>query len=340
MNEPQIDLSGTRILVVDDVPENLDVLLNTLEGQGYQVLVATNGEKALEVVAQAVPDLILLDVMMPVLDGFETCRRLKADENLAKIPVIFLTARDDLEGMVEGFDAGGVDYIVKPFNRREVLVRMQTHLERARYAQALAELNAHLEEKVEERTEQLHHKVRELEGRDRIARYMFTVHDLDEVLVLVLEVISDLVTLDQAMVLLLYADGELKPAAAIGAGGKVVEQLDTMKLDEVHQDAVGRVQQQRMSVLNVDEKVSFAIVPILRDTDLLGVIVVDRNESPISDDEIQTLERFAKEAAMAIHDAQIRRDPNAWDNQLDEILDLDEDVDTTALFDQFKDENK
>lgn len=97
----------------------------------------------------------MLDVMMPGIDGFETCRRLKANDATRSIPVIFLTARDELEGVLEGFRAGGVDYISKPFQKEEVLIRIRTHLERDRLAKELAELNAHLEQKVAERTAEL-----------------------------------------------------------------------------------------------------------------------------------------------------------------------------------------
>lgn len=134
MTRPTIDLSGAKILAVDDIPENLDILLETLEDSGYEVLVATSGEQALEVAPNARPEAILLDVMMPGIDGYETCRRLKAQPQFEDVPVLFLTARDDIEGVIEGFTAGGVDYIVKPFRKEEVLVRVRTHIERDRYA--------------------------------------------------------------------------------------------------------------------------------------------------------------------------------------------------------------
>ena len=128
MTESQIDLTGAKILLVDDTPENIKVLRQTLEAEGYSILVAVNGETAIEIAQKAHPDLILLDVLMPGIDGFETCRRLKQDETTQDIPVIFVTARAETEAVVEGFHAGGVDYIVKPFQSEEVLIRVQTHL--------------------------------------------------------------------------------------------------------------------------------------------------------------------------------------------------------------------
>ena len=124
MNKPTIDLTDSKVLIVDDIPENLDILSRSLEDQKYNVLVATNGEMALEVAAQTNPDVILLDVIMPGIDGFETCRRMKAEPELREIPVIFLTAWNELEGLLEGFRAGGVDYITKPFQKEEVLIRL------------------------------------------------------------------------------------------------------------------------------------------------------------------------------------------------------------------------
>ena len=119
---------SSRILVVDDTPANIQALAGTLKDQGYQISVATNGKQALEVVGRVRPDLILLDVMMPEMDGFETCRRLKASQPTRDIPVIFLTARTETEDIVKGFELGAVDYVPKPFNAPELLARVNTHL--------------------------------------------------------------------------------------------------------------------------------------------------------------------------------------------------------------------
>ena len=151
MDDSPLDLSGSRILVVDDVPANVDVLRQALEAAAYQVMVASSGEVALDLAMRFLPDLILLDVMMPGLDGFATCRRLKQGEGTRSIPVIFVTARDDNTGLVEGFRAGAVDYIAKPFHQEEVLVRIQTHLEKARLLRQLQEQNRALSEEITQR---------------------------------------------------------------------------------------------------------------------------------------------------------------------------------------------
>ena len=120
-----------RLLLVDDVRSNLDVLGELLEPEGYEILAAADGDSALRVAAQAPPDLVLLDVMMEGLDGYEVCRRLKAQPATRHVPVVFVTAREDVESLVRGLEAGGVDYITKPFRREEVLARVRVHLENA-----------------------------------------------------------------------------------------------------------------------------------------------------------------------------------------------------------------
>lgn len=117
-----------HILIVDDLPRNLQVLALLLDKAGYRVSMAMDGAKALEMVRVEPPDLILLDVMMPDLDGLEVCRRLKADAAVREIPVIFLTARAELEDLQEGFRLGAVDYVTKPFRGAELLARVAIHV--------------------------------------------------------------------------------------------------------------------------------------------------------------------------------------------------------------------
>ena len=147
MNEKGIDLRGARLLLVDDVPANLDVLCALLEGADYRISIAPDGAIALRLAAQTAPDLILLDVVMPEMNGFEVCRRLKQDPKTEHIPVIFITAENQTEGVVEGFEAGGVDYIAKPFQDAEVLVRVKTHLSLSRLTRELETKSTALEEK-------------------------------------------------------------------------------------------------------------------------------------------------------------------------------------------------
>ncbi len=133
MPSPRLDRSKSDIvLIVDDVPENLSLLHDALEESGYTVLVATNGESALQRARQNVPDIVLLDAMMPGMDGFEVSRRLKADFSTQHIPIVFMTGLTETEHVVAAFAAGGADYVTKPIRPREVLARIATHLNSAR----------------------------------------------------------------------------------------------------------------------------------------------------------------------------------------------------------------
>jgi signal transduction histidine kinase len=134
---PTATITGL-VLIVDDTPTNLEVVSEALSDAGLDVAISTSGERALQQVERCLPDLILLDVMMPGIDGFETCRRLKANPRTSQIPVIFMTALADTESKVQALDLGAVDYIAKPFHEREVIARVRTHLQLHHLTQTLA----------------------------------------------------------------------------------------------------------------------------------------------------------------------------------------------------------
>ncbi|MGD1857487.1 MAG: response regulator [Leptolyngbyaceae cyanobacterium] len=130
-------LDSAKILVVDDAPANLEVIVEALSSAGYTVSAVTNGKRALKQIKDYIPDLILLDIQMPDMDGFTTCERIKANAATATIPVIFLTSFSDTESIVKGFSLGAVDYISKPFQEAELLARVQTHIKIQNLAQSL-----------------------------------------------------------------------------------------------------------------------------------------------------------------------------------------------------------
>ena len=131
-------LDGTRsaglVLIVDDVPDNLALLHDALDAAGYTVLVATDGASALQRAAQAEPDIVLLDAVMPGIDGFEVARRLKAGPETAHIPIVFMTGLTETEHVLAAFEAGGIDYVTKPIRPPEVLARIAAHMQAARQA--------------------------------------------------------------------------------------------------------------------------------------------------------------------------------------------------------------
>ena len=141
---PEIQQMDAEILVVDDISVNLKLLTNILKARGYRVRPAVSGQLALRSAGHKLPDLILLDVKMTDMDGYEVCRILKSDGKNADVPVIFISALDETRDKVRGFEAGGVDFITKPFQAEEVLARVETHLSLRRLRQQLEQQNAQL----------------------------------------------------------------------------------------------------------------------------------------------------------------------------------------------------
>jgi two-component system sensor histidine kinase/response regulator len=144
-----------EILIVDDIPSNLNFLSEVLHAEEIGVMLATTGTGALEIARYKLPDLILLDIAMPMMDGYEVCEKLKADPVTRDIPVIFLTARTEPEDILKGFEAGAVDYILKPFNAMELIARVKTHLELKDKTETLKVINLSLEGEVRQRTAEI-----------------------------------------------------------------------------------------------------------------------------------------------------------------------------------------
>ena len=163
MKSNSVVQKDSKILIVDDIPANLNVLCQALETEGYKIVAAPSGTVALQIAHRTQPDLILLDIMMPEMDGFETCRRLKAASSTAEIPVIFITAKDEMSSVVKGFEVGGVDYITKPFRHEEVRARVQTHLTIKRLQNGLREAN----QEIQARNEELEKAYAQLEADNR-----------------------------------------------------------------------------------------------------------------------------------------------------------------------------
>ncbi len=145
-NPIELDFQQYTLLIVDDIATNLKVISEYLKNYNFNIMTARSGETALERIRHGQPDIILLDVMMPGIDGFETCRRLKANESTQDIPVIFMTALADTENKLKGFEVGAVDYVTKPLQQEEVLARVTTHLRLRDLSWRLQEKNKHLAE--------------------------------------------------------------------------------------------------------------------------------------------------------------------------------------------------
>lgn len=151
MNHTDPNVLTSNILLVDDSPANLRLLMDILGKVGYKVRLAHNGQLALMAVEKEPPDLILLDIMMPGMDGYEVCEHLKANEQTRDIPVIFLSALSGIFDKVNAFNVGGVDYIPKPFQEAEVLARIKTHLALQNMQKQLEAQNLQLQQEIKER---------------------------------------------------------------------------------------------------------------------------------------------------------------------------------------------
>ena len=176
MNGHRVNTSVAMILIVDDLADNLRVLSATLAEQGYGVKCAKNGTMALRGAMAAPPDLILLDVKMPDIDGYQVCQQLKAAPATRDIPVIFMSALDDVLDKVRAFEVGGVDYITKPFQVEEVLARIKSQLALQAAKAEICQLNAELEQRVQQRTAQLaaanQHLQREIAERKQAQQWL------------------------------------------------------------------------------------------------------------------------------------------------------------------------
>lgn len=156
-----MDLQDMKILIVDDVSENIQVAMNILKEENYLLSFASDGFEALELIKHETFDLILLDIMMPKLDGFEVCRQLKLMEEHKDIPIIFLTAKSDIDSISKGFKLGGADYIIKPFHAEEILCRVKNHLELHRAKSLLKQTNIKLTVKAGFQQERLTNELEE-----------------------------------------------------------------------------------------------------------------------------------------------------------------------------------
>lgn len=161
------------ILLVDDTPDTITMLRSILETEGYLVLIATNGEKGLQRAKSGRPDLILLDILMPGTDGFETCIQLKKDPDTRDIPIIFLSGQTDTFDKVKAFEIGGVDYLEKPVATKELIARINTHLSISTLRKELTEANTRLEDRVNERTQELSRAYDSLAAKERELRQKY-----------------------------------------------------------------------------------------------------------------------------------------------------------------------
>ena len=336
MDSPEDDVTKADILVVDDILANLRVLFQMLSDQSYKVRGAPNGSMALTAVRSAPPDLILLDINMPKMDGYEVCLRLKAEPESREIPVIFISALDEPLDKVKAFGVGGVDYITKPFQIEEVLARIETHLSIRNLQKELQEANEHLERRVEERTRELHLRLQELEARDELLRHLLSLQDPEESLSLAIRLAMDLCNCDAGALYAPDGDDGIKLMAAVGfleAGSRVPkEELQNIGLEQTKavtqafREAVKRGT--RVWVKDPDEvRRGFAInslgfLPVYRGEDVLALLEVDRMKKDVlvGEADIKSLNGFLPYVAMAVTECKLQEEIPGWQDGVEQVL--------------------
>ena len=321
------------VLIVDDTPTNLEVLQDMLASNGFELLIAVNGESAIQQAEYARPDIILLDVMMPGIDGFETCRRLKAEDATREIPVIFMTALSETRDKVRGFELGGVDYVTKPLQHEEVRARMTTHLTLRNLQRELQAMNEELERRVAERTAELSQanvrlarRVNELVGIDQLVQIqMDPSAEIRQVYEEILRIVAQVMEVQQVAI---YRPDEttrqLEAVAGMGfsAPGRidVAERLSKMAAMRVDDQNSPVAQAFAAKEPKIGEKEGAA--PILYQEEVLGVLRVRDLSTPDEEREtvVNTLLRLGREVALVFRVMQITEDMKSGESEVKALL--------------------
>lgn len=337
MNTRQKDINASKILIVDDMPENLRLLASILKDAGYQIRLLREGAMVMSSVLNTLPDLILLDIMMPDMDGYAVCAQLKADERTRDIPIIFLSALDDVTNKLKAFALGGNDYITKPFHQEEVLARVVTQLSLKNAQEQLQIQNRQLQREIQERTQAeagLRYRHRQLALLKRFGQLVNTSLDLDQVLSTVLEEVQELLKVVSTSVWLLTDDRrELECRQIIGPGSKQVKYARL----PVGQGITGWVVAHGESVMIADiladprhhreigeqddnASRSMISVPLKAQDRVIGVLnLVDPHVNHFTPDDLHFIESLAAEAAIAIENARLYGEVTEKNIQLQEL---------------------
>lgn len=325
----QTDRQEQLILIVDDNPTNLGVLADYLETYDFEIITAVDGEDALETASEALPDLILLDVMMPGIDGFETCRQLKTAEATQDIPVIFMTALASEADKVRGFEVGAVDYVTKPVMQREVLARVNTHLcirnLNRNLRKQLAELE-HAKTALDQSQQQLkeayarEHERRLLSDTLReVAKIVSSSLEHEKVLDLILSQLEQVVVYHRVSVTLISGNQLVLVGGRNTVGSEVPSY--SMPIDQYPLNAAVLAERQPVLLADVtqddrwrststtDPTRSFINAPLLVQGRPIGLLGVGRNDDiPYNEEDVQTVFAFAMQVAIALENARLVED--------------------------------
>jgi len=322
-----VNAKQSVILVVDDTPANLEVLFDFLTNSGFKILVAEDGESAIQKAGYASPDLILLDIIMPGIDGFETCYRLKASESTQDIPVIFMTALSDTVDKVKGLQVGAVDYITKPLQHEEVLARVQTHLTLRNLTKQLQEQNLQLEREILQRQRQEEELKRQYQQSQLLAEVTLKIRQslqLGDILQTAVTEVQKILQADRVLIYRLWSDGTgssvaeaLLPGWSAVMGQGFSEEIFPEDYRQLYSQ--GRIC--RIADIEKEEKVSPClvefvqhfkvkaklVVPIITKDDLWGLLIAHQCANPRywTDFEIQLLQQLADQIGVGLIQAQL-----------------------------------
>ena len=336
MNSAETRTPRGDILIVDDKLPNLRLLSNMLKEQEYKVRAVPSGEMALTAVSSAPPDLVLLDINMPEMDGYEVCTRIKASDHTKEIPVIFVSALDEAFDKVKAFSVGGVDYVTKPFQIEEVLARIETHLALRGLQKDLQAANEHLERRVQERTLELQLRLLELEARDELLRHLLSLQEPKESLELSVNLALGLCSCDSGA-LYMPADGAtFGLQVGVGYFGNG-ESLSLEQLEGTGLGDVAEIGPHLEEALKGNKPVwvrdpgrvrsefgihSFGILPVRRKDDVVALLEVDRKQKDVlvGKADLGLLEGFLPYVAMAVTECNLQDEIPGWQEGVDQML--------------------
>lgn len=304
------------ILIVDDNPTNLGVLSNYLKSYGFRILVARSGESALQKALYVQPDIILLDVLMPGIDGFETCRQLKAERQTRDIPVIFMTALAEASDKVRGFQVGGIDYVIKPLQFDEVLARLNTHLRLRKLTQDVTE-QAELFEKM---NNTLLKRTIQLETSTELAREVTSILDLDELMNRVVELIQSkfgyyfvgiwLMEEERGLMILQAGAGTRELSLPPRGTNVPIHQADYTVVWVGHQGLYHLIEDistatKQLPIQDLPAARSILTLPLRLGQESIGALeVMSQAIAAFSDDDILALQALGDQIAIAIRNAE------------------------------------
>lgn len=321
-----------RVLVVDDERLNRTLLRSLLQAAGYQVAEAEDGEQALRQLGTENPDVILLDVMMPGLDGYTVCRRIKEDLATAHLPILIVTALNDREARLEGIGAGANDFLTKPIDRQEVLLRVHNAMYTKRLFDENLSYQRDLEKKVAFQTQELRQayirleqQIRELEGRDRLVYLQSSGGDLPGTYAEILRIFAEILAARQVLIYRPVGD-ELKVVAALGvsAPGCLENQAQIGALPALPRSGGGTLVTQVFATGQPARNVQGqAAAPLFYREETLGVICLEGGVAASEEEEaLNAFWRLSREVALVLHAVQIAEELSTTDD-LKLLIDLE-----------------